>query len=232
MQSSLLDIMNVIGGGTPKTSVKEYWNGDIPWLSVADFNNDNKHVFSSEKSITTLGLENSSTKILHKGDIIISARGTIGALAVVTRDMAFNQSCFGLRAKPEFCNEDFLYYLIKFKINELKHQSHGSVFDTITRETFSKIKINIPSINKQKKIAMILAVIDDKIELNNSIILNLEEQLICYFKNRFSNQIHHANIELKELVDVIDNRGKTPPLIDNSFEFKVFSKLKNILLFS
>ena len=76
----LADIIDLIGGGTPKTSVSEYWDGDIPWLSVKDFNNDNRYVYTTEKSITQTGLDNSSTKMLVHDDIIISARGTVGEM--------------------------------------------------------------------------------------------------------------------------------------------------------
>lgn len=108
--------MNVIGGGTPKTKIPEYWGGEIPWLSVVDFGNDQKKVHQTEKTITEQGLKNSSTKILKKGQIIISARGTVGELAVVGKDMAFNQSCYGLDAIESICINDFLYYLMKHKV--------------------------------------------------------------------------------------------------------------------
>ena len=73
---SLDEVMDLIGGGTPNTSIPEYWNGTIPWLSVKDFKNDNRYVYSTEKTITELGLKHSSTKLLKRDDIIISARGT------------------------------------------------------------------------------------------------------------------------------------------------------------
>ena len=93
----LSSIIDIISGGTPKTDVKHYWeNGTIGWLSVTDFNNDLRYVYSTEKQITEEGLKNSNTKLLKKGDIIISARGTVGALAQIGSPMCFNQSCFGL----------------------------------------------------------------------------------------------------------------------------------------
>lgn len=112
MKYKLSDLVSIIGGGTPKTSKTEYWNGDIPWLSVKDFNNDFRYVYKTEKRITQLGLENSSTKILNKGDMIISARGTVGEIASIPYPMTFNQSCYGLRAKENMITSDFLYYLI------------------------------------------------------------------------------------------------------------------------
>lgn len=94
MKYKLSEIMDLIGGGTPKTTKPEYWDGDIPWLSVKDFNNDFRFVYETEKHITELGLNNSSTKLLQAGDIIISARGTVGEIATIPFPMAFNQSCY------------------------------------------------------------------------------------------------------------------------------------------
>lgn len=173
MKYKLSEVMDLIGGGTPKTSKPEYWNGSIPWLSVKDFNNDNRYVYKTEKTITELGLENSSTQMLRKGDIIISARGTVGKIATIPFPMAFNQSCYGIRAKKEIVDEDFLYYLIKHNVYVLKKNTHGSVFDTITRDTFDGIEVDIPNIPQQEKIASLLGKIDEKIELNSAINNNL-----------------------------------------------------------
>ncbi|MCL2026744.1 MAG: restriction endonuclease subunit S, partial [Leptospirales bacterium] len=71
-EAKLSEIIELVGGGTPKTTVPEYWDGDIPWLSVVDFNNGRKYVSETEKHITNNGLENSSTKLLNTNDIIIS----------------------------------------------------------------------------------------------------------------------------------------------------------------
>ncbi|MEG0959421.1 MAG: restriction endonuclease subunit S, partial [Erysipelotrichaceae bacterium] len=168
----LIEIVELIGGGTPKTSVKEYWNGEIQWLSVKDFNNDNRYVYKSEKTITQAGLYNSSTKLLLKDDIIISARGTVGEVAMIPFPMAFNQSCYGIRGTGE-TNKTYLYYLIKNSVSKLKSLVHGSVFDTITKETFENIKIILPSLEEQLKISSVLSSVDDKIEINNKINNNL-----------------------------------------------------------
>ena len=177
--------MDLIGGGTPKTSNPDYWNGDIPWLSVKDFGNDNRYVYETEKHITKLGLMNSSTKLLDKGDIIISARGTVGEIATIPYPMAFNQSCYGLRANKEIVDEDFLYYLIKYNIRLLKKNTHGSVFDTITRSTFDEIEVDVPDLDVQKKIGYLLSELDKKIELNNKINNNLEQQAKALYKDWF-----------------------------------------------
>lgn len=178
------ELVEIIGGGTPKTNVEKYWNGDIPWLSVKDFNSDNRKIYYTEKTITKEGLKNSSTNLLEEGDLIISARGTVGALAQLGRPMAFNQSCYGLKAK-KITSNDFIYYLLKYKIREIKQNIHGSVFDTITRNTFDVLTAKIPNIKEQKAIANILSTLDEKIETNNKINEKLEEMAQALFKHWF-----------------------------------------------
>ena len=187
MKYKLSEIMDIIGGGTPKTSKPEYWNGDIPWLSVKDFNNDYRYVYETEKTITQAGLDNSSTKLLKRNDSIISARGTVGEMAMIPYPMAFNQSCYGLRAKEGLVDEEYLYYLIKHNVVVLKKNTHGSVFDTITRDTFDDIEVELPSLVEQKIVASILRDLDDKIEVNNKINKNLEQQAQAIYRSWFVN---------------------------------------------
>ena len=190
MKCKLSEIMDLIGGGTPKTSKPEYWDGNIPWITVKDFNNDFRYVYKTEKSITQLGLEKSSTKLLQSGDVIISARGTVGEIATIPFAMAFNQSCYGLRAKKGIVTSDYLYYLIKHNISVFKKNTHGSVFDTITRNTFDNIEVEIPSIEIQQKISSILNDYDKKIELNNAINKNLERQAEALFHSLFVENVN------------------------------------------
>ncbi|MCM1474075.1 MAG: restriction endonuclease subunit S [Muribaculaceae bacterium] len=212
-----------MGGGTPKTSCAEYWNGDIPWLSVKDFNNDNRYVYSTEKTITQSGLEHSSTKLLQKDDIIISARGTVGEMAMIPFPMAFNQSCYGIRGK-EYVDKSFLYYLLKNSIYKLKALTHGSVFDTITKNTFAEIDINLPDLETQKKTGYLLGLLDNKIELNNRINKNLEEQAQAIFKSWF--------VDFEPFGGTMPENWKKSNLLDiadylNGLAMQKFRPLKN-----
>jgi len=140
---SFSDSINIIGGGTPKTSEKKYWNGEIPWFSVVDApGTSNVFVVNTEKHISEEGLNNSSTKLLPFGTTIISARGTVGRLALAGREMAMNQSCYGLLGKA---GDYFFTYFSTFRlVKSFKQRAHGSVFDTITRDTLSGIAIIYP----------------------------------------------------------------------------------------
>jgi type I restriction enzyme S subunit len=180
----LSEVIQIIGGGTPKTSIPEFWNGSIPWLSVKDFQGEQKFVFQTEKTITEEGLKKSSTKILPKGAIIISARGTVGELAVLEKEMTFNQSCYGILPNDKTDN-NYLYYLLKQKIRELQGLSYGSVFDTITTKTFDSLDVYLPPLSEQTQIANILSAIDDKIENNLAINKTLEDMAMALYKHWF-----------------------------------------------
>jgi type I restriction enzyme S subunit len=181
----LSQVIKIVGGGTPKTSEPKYWDGNIPWLSVKDFQGERKFVYETEKTISDEGLNKSSTKLLPKDAIIISARGTVGELAVLGKEMTFNQSCYGILPNKNVDNQ-YLYYLLKQKVLELQSLSYGSVFDTITTKTFDGLDVKIPKNHQeQQAIASILSDIDDKIENNLAINKTLEEMAMAKYKHWF-----------------------------------------------
>lgn len=222
-ECKLVEIIEIIGGGTPKTSISEYWNGNIPWLSVVDFNTGKKYVSKTEKTITEEGLKNSSTKLLQKNDIIISARGTVGALAMLDKPMTFNQSCYGIRAKENESTNDYIFYLLKDTVNQLLQISHGGVFDTITKATFDEIDISLPPLEEQKAIAEILSSLDDKIDLLHRQNQTLESLAQTLFRQWFIEEVKEeweVGI-LGDYIDIVDNRGKTPPFLDDETEYPI-----------
>jgi type I restriction enzyme S subunit len=141
------ETVDIIGGGTPKTSVIEYWDGDIPWFSVVDAPLESDiWVIDTEKKISQLGLENSSTRVLKEGTTIISARGTVGKVALVGMPTAMNQSCYGLRDKKSELGF-FTYYATQALVSNLLQRTHGSVFATITRDTLKSVIVVSPPEN-------------------------------------------------------------------------------------
>lgn len=147
----LSEAFSIISGGTPKTSNPSYWNGNIPWISIKDFVSVNRYIGLTEKTITQDGLYNSATNLLHKDDIIISARGTVGEIALIPYDMSFNQSCYGLRTKG-IISPLYLFYWLKGNKDKLLQNVHGAVFDTITKNTFDSIEIDVPNPETERHI--------------------------------------------------------------------------------
>jgi type I restriction enzyme S subunit len=138
------DTIEIVGGGTPKTSVAEYWDGDIPWFSVVDAPTDSEvWVVDTEKKVTRAGVENSSTRVLPVGTTIISARGTVGRIALVGVPMAMNQSCYGLRGRSG-AHGFYNYFSTRVLVARLQQHAHGSVFDTITRDTLAGVSVVEP----------------------------------------------------------------------------------------
>ena len=138
--------IELLSGGTPKTSEPSYWDGEIPWYSVRDAPSDSDvWVIDTDRKVTPSGISNSATSILPARTTIISARGTVGKLALVGRPMAMNQSCYGVRGAAGY-RELFTYFSLKEAVEELQQNAHGSVFDTITRDTFDTLSFASPPI--------------------------------------------------------------------------------------
>lgn len=141
----LKNFFSIVGGGTPKTSVEEYWGGEIPWFSVVDTPpKGSVFVIETDKSITERGLQESSARLVPEGTTIISARGTVGNLAIAGQEMTFNQSCYALH-RNETTGNFFVYLAAGHMVAQLQAIAHGSVFSTITRQTFEAISLAMPS---------------------------------------------------------------------------------------
>ena len=168
---SINDLAVVIGGGTPDTTVKSYWDGEIQWFTPSEIGK-NKYVDSSLRTITEVGLNNSSAKLLPPNTILLSSRATIGECSLSLRECATNQGFQCLVSKK--CNVDFLYYLIQTKKKDLIRKSCGSTFLEISANEVRKIQVSVPSDVEQQKIAELLSLIDERIATQNKIIDKLK----------------------------------------------------------
>ena len=141
------ETVTLIGGGTPKTKEASYWGGDINWFSVVDAPSiSDVWVIDTEKKITKKGLDNSSAKLLPPKSTIISARGTVGKTALTLSEISMNQSCYGIVGANGY-SSFYTYFSIRKMVSELQANAHGSVFDTITKDTFSSVKVTRPPID-------------------------------------------------------------------------------------
>ncbi|WP_298145810.1 restriction endonuclease subunit S [uncultured Acinetobacter sp.] len=165
-ETKVLDVFSLVGGGTPKTSEASYWDGDIPWLSGGDIANAHQgFIVKAEKSITEFGLQKSSTKLLPKLASVISARGTVGKYAMLSKPMTFSQSNYGIVPK-EHTHYYFVYLLLAYIVDELSAAAYGSVFDTITTRTFEDVVLKLPSMDSIAEFESEIAPLFEK-KLNN-----------------------------------------------------------------
>ena len=167
------DLATVVGGGTPDTTVKSYWGGDIQWFTPSEIGK-NKYVDFSKRTITRDGLDNSSAKLLPLHTILLSSRATVGECSIASNECTTNQGFQSLIAKQCNINIDFLYYLIQTKKKDLIRNACGSTFLEISANEIRKIKVAVPVQNEQEQIAKLLSLIDERIATQNKIIEKLQ----------------------------------------------------------
>ena len=193
----LSSVVEIISGGTPDTKIAEYWNGDIPWLSVADFNKGKRFVCSAEKHISQKGLENSSAQYLNVGDVIISARGTVGVVAQIGIPMTFNQSCYGLRGTSQIDN-DYLYYVLSFERKHIESLATGMKFPSIVISTFDFIEVPLPPIDIQKLIVVECSKVDEEYETTRMSVEDYKKKIESLFTELDTNNIGGYRLSLAD----------------------------------
>lgn len=179
--------INIFSGGTPSTTNEEFWNGEFYWLSSGE--TKNTYIRKTEKTITKLGVEKSSTRLAKTGDVVIASAGqgkTRGQVAYCLTDTYINQSIIAIRPIEELLNSKYLFYNLTSRYNELRLLSDSSSSrGSLTVKIFEELDINLPKIDNQNKIAKILSNYDDLIENNNKRIKILEEIVQKIYKEWF-----------------------------------------------
>lgn len=142
----------IISGGTPKSDVESYWNGDVIWVTPADYNTEDKVIIKGKRNITEEGLKNSSATILPKNSIVFSKRAPIGLVAINAVPLATNQGCLGCIPK---LNVDtiYSYFLLSSFQKQFELLGSGTTFKEISLSSFSSFVIPLPPLSEQRAIA-------------------------------------------------------------------------------
>jgi len=148
-KKKLSDIANIVGGGTPDTYQEEYWVGQIQWFTPTELKT--KYVSKSARTITSLGLEKSSAKVLPKGTLLFSSRATVGDVSITLNECATNQGFQSFIVNTEIINEFLYYWIIQNKKAFLRRAS-GSTFLEISKQEIQKIPIYLPFITTVRTI--------------------------------------------------------------------------------
>ena len=183
---TLEEIGDIVGGGTPSTKNENYYGDEISWITPKDLSGyTSKYISKGERSITKLGLEKSSAKLLPKGTVLFSSRAPIGYVAIAENELATNQGFKSIICNPKIANNQFIYYRMKLAKEELESIAGGSTFKEVSGKVMKEFRISLPPLEEQEKIANILSSLDDKIELNNEMNKTLEEMAQSIFKRWF-----------------------------------------------
>ena len=168
-------VSSIHNGSTPSTSVEEFWNGNIIWITPKDLSEQNrKYIEKGERFITKKGLSKVKSKLLPKGTLLLSSRAPIGLLSIAKNELVTNQGFKNIIVDENQISNEFLYYYLKLKVKELNNLGTGTTFKELSKSSLEKFKVKLPDLPTQQKIASVLSALDDKIELNNRINAELE----------------------------------------------------------
>ena len=212
IECKIADIGTVIGGATPSTKKLEYYeNGSIAWITPKDLSTfRGRYIRRGERNITEIGLKSCSTQLLPKNTVLFSSRAPIGYIAIAENEVCTNQG-FKSVIPNENIDPLFLYYLLKYNKNKIESMGSGTTFKEVSGNTMKNIVVSVPKdMETQKQIAAVLGSIDDKIELNNEINNNLEQQAQSIYQQMF---IDNASSDWTDgkLSDVADiTMGQSP----------------------
>lgn len=187
IECKISDIGTVVGGATPSTKKPEnYENGTIAWITPKDLSTfSGRYIQHGERNITETGLKSCSTQLLPKNTVLFSSRAPIGYVAIAANDVCTNQG-FKSVIPNENTNPLFLYYLLKYNKDKIEGMGSGTTFKEVSGNTMKNIVVSVPTDKKvQERISSMLGSIDDKIEENERINNNLEQQAQALFKSWF-----------------------------------------------
>ncbi len=162
-EKRLGDISDMNSGGTPKSSVPDFYNGDIPWVSIADMTKQGKFINSTERYITGLGMENSSARLYPKNTILYAMYASIGESSIANVECCSSQAILGIRSKQELYYE-FLYFYLCFLKEKIKLQGQQGTQSNLNAGMVKNFKIKLPSLPEQQKIAAVLTTADQEID--------------------------------------------------------------------
>ena len=209
VETSLGEIAEVVGGGTPSTIIGEYWDGDIVWLTPTEITSQDGTVVSdSIRKITDLGFKNSGAQMLPRGSVILTSRASVGFVALSGKELCTNQGFQSLIPKPSVLSK-FLMFWIQQNRPEFESRSAGSTFKEISKSNVKSIKLQLPPLPEQKRIVDLITSVDSYIEA-------LQQQLDSAKRSR--NAVLHELLtaggegwverKLPEVVEVLDRMRK------------------------
>jgi len=227
-------IASIFNGSTPSTSNEDYWNGNIIWITPKDLSDQNqKYILKGERTITQKALSN--TKLLPKGTVLLSSRAPIGLLSIASTELVTNQGFKNIVVNAEILYNEFLYYYLKLKKNELNNLGSGTTFKELSKNTIEKFKIKFPDLPTQKSIAKVLSDLDTKIELNNRINRELEAMA----KTLYDYWFVQFDFPVRTLSGVEGNKSSGGKMVYNAelkreipegWEVKKLSEIANITM--
>lgn len=228
---TLGEVCEVVGGGTPKTEVSEYWTDEVVWVTPKDLGQlTTVEIFNTAKMISRKGLEKSSAKLLPVGSVVMSSRAPIGYVAIAGIELATNQGCRNFICGNKIYNK-YLYYFLFFNTELLNSLGGGATFKEISGTTLKGVEIPLPSVNEQKRIVGILdekfKVIEELKKVTEAQINDAEELFQSRLNEVFDGDKSWGSDILKNLTSKIGS-GATPRGGEKSYKEEGISLIRSL----
>lgn len=199
-KETLLDaVVERSSGHTPDKNISEYWNGNIPWISLKDTKRlDMLYIEETEDYTTEKGIAHSSAVLLPEGTVVISRDATIGKVGIMNRPMATSQHFINYVCSKEL-DKHYLYYYLMGQRKRFEKVANGSTIKTIGLKYFEKLKIILPPIEEQRKVACVLLVWDRTIEIKEKLLEQRRLQKKCLMERLLTGKARLPNFQDKWL---------------------------------
>lgn len=213
------DIAEMASGGTPLTSNPNYYNGDIPWVSISDMTKGGKHIFATDKYITQLGFNNSACKIFPIGTVLYAMYASLGECSIAGIPLCSSQAILGIRVKENLDNE-FLYYYLNYIKNTVKGYGQQGTQPNLNKEIVQNFQIKLPLIDEQRSIAQVLSDTDELINALDKLIAKKRDIKKAVMQELLTGKTRLPGFsgewEVKRLGDLLDYEQPTNYLVKDA----------------
>ncbi len=198
------EVCDVVSGSTPKTSDDRYWNGSYNWVTPAELNENTIEVFETDRKITELAIKETSLKSFPKGTVLLSSRAPIGKVAIAGTEMYCNQGFKNFICSERIYNI-YLFWFLKSKTDFLNSLGRGATFKEISKTIVEKIKIPLPPLQEQQRMAKNLDLTSDLIKLYKTKLEELDKLIQSVFYDMFGDPVtNEKGWEVETLQQLID----------------------------
>ena len=214
------DICTVVSGTTPKSTIPEYWDGNINWVTPAELTEDSDTIFESQRKITQQAVIDSSLKSFPAGTVLLSSRAPIGKVAIAGTEMYCNQGFKNLICSDKVYNR-YLYHFLKGQTDYLNSLGRGATFKEISKSIVENIEIPLPPLDEQRRIATTLDKVTNLISKRRRQLDKLDELAKARFVEMFgdltANHVGWEFTPLSKLCDVRDGTHDSPQYLESGY---------------
>ncbi len=198
------ELGEIVSGSTPKTNIKEYWDGEILWITPAEIQEDDYYIADTQRKITDLAVEKTNLKLLPKGTVLLSSRAPIGKVAICDNDMYCNQGFKNIICSDRLENR-YVYYFLKYNVEYIKSLGRGATFKEISKGIVENLEIPYREKKEQIKIANKLDKITEILKIRKQQIKQFDEIIKSQFVEMFGSvELNDKNFEEQEISSIAD----------------------------